>query len=118
MRETSIGDALPTVNAAPPAYPPLTHDAFISYSRKDLPFAAAIETRLEQFAPPPGLNLPPRHLDIFRDTSDFAAGDYERNLDRHLSASRKLLVLCSPQARNSVYVLVVAERRVCFGCAP
>jgi WD40 repeat protein len=110
LRETSIGDALPTMNAAPPAYPPLSHDAFISYSRKDLPFAAAIETRLEQFAPPPGLNLPPRHLDIFRDTSDFAAGDYERNLDRHLSASRKLLVLCSPQARNSVYVNDEVER--------
>jgi hypothetical protein len=34
------------------------HDAFISYSRKNLEFAIKLEEALESYEPPKGLNLP------------------------------------------------------------
>lgn len=48
-----------------------THDAFISYSRKDEAFASALEKALEAYTPPKDLKVPQRHLDIFRDKEDF-----------------------------------------------
>jgi len=86
------------------------HDAFISYSRKDTAFASRLEQMLEAYTPPKDLNLPRRHMDIFRDTDDFEAGDYYRNLEKHLAASRKLIVVCSPDSRASKYVNEEIER--------
>lgn len=80
------------------------HDAFISYSRRDEAFANTLEKALENYKPPRSLNVPHRHLDIFRDTEDFTAGEYHQNLDRNLKESAKLIVICSPEARLSPYV--------------
>jgi len=86
------------------------HDAFVSYSRRDTAFASRLEQMLEAYTPPKDLNLPRRHMDIFRDTDDFEAGDYYRNLEKHLAASRKLIVVCSPNSRASKYVNEEIER--------
>src|SRR5262249_49962594 len=73
-------------------------------------FASRLEQTLEAYAPPKELNLPRRHLDVFRDTDDFESGDYYRNLEKHLAASRKLIVVCSPNSRASKYVNEEIER--------
>jgi hypothetical protein len=80
------------------------HDAFISYSSEDEKFAEKLEQALENYWPVRGLKLPQRYLDIFRDKRDFTAGDYAKNLEKHLMASAKLILLCSPNARKSQYV--------------
>ena len=96
---TSRGSA-----AAEPVSAGVLHDAFISYSRSDRDFAAALEARLERYRPPPDLGRPTRHLEIFRDEQDFTGADYTTAVERHLLASRKLIVVCSPAARASAYV--------------
>jgi WD40 repeat protein len=80
------------------------YDAFISYSRKDKAFAMALERALESYRPPRGLQVPRRHLAIFRDEEDFTGVEYNRSLGEHLERSAKLIVICSPHARRSSYV--------------
>ncbi len=81
------------------------HDAFISYSRKDRAFAVKLEQALENYRPPKDLDkVPQRYLDVFRDEEDFSSGEYSDELDKHLSGSKKLIVICSPNARASKYV--------------
>lgn len=82
----------------------MTHDVFISYSRKDKGFATRLEKTLEAYIPPKELSLPHRHLDVFRDEEDFTGNEYHQSLDKHLRDSTKLIVLCSPAARGSQYV--------------
>jgi hypothetical protein len=80
------------------------HDAFISYSRKDKGFAKALEKALESFRPPRGLDVPQRHLDVFRDEDDFTGVEYHQSVEGHLREAAKLIVLCSPDSRASRYV--------------
>lgn len=80
------------------------HDAFISYSRKDQPFARMLERELENYRPPGGLGLPANRPDIFLDVEDFTGSAYFESVEKHLSASKKLIVLCSPHARRSEFV--------------
>jgi WD40 repeat protein len=80
------------------------HDAFISYSRKDKPFAVLLERTLRRYTPPSGLPVPKRRLDIFRDEEDFTGTEYYQAVGRHLQGSRKLIVICSPNARASSFV--------------
>jgi TIR domain len=80
------------------------HDAFISYSRKDVPYATTLERALKRYSPPKGLPVPHRRLNIFRDTEDFTGTEYFTSVDRHLQGSRKLIVICSPNARRSDFV--------------
>src|SRR5262245_37141233 len=80
------------------------HDAFISYSRRDIVFARALERALKAYRPPRDLPVPQRRLDVFRDEEDFTGTDYPDAIRRHLATSRKLIVVCSPAARASIYV--------------
>ena len=81
------------------------YDAFISYRRQaDLAFARRLEKALEAYRPPTGLAAPHRHLKVFRDEGDLTGAEYFRSIDRHLRGSAKLIVVCSPQARNSDYI--------------
>ncbi|MGH9905332.1 MAG: toll/interleukin-1 receptor domain-containing protein [Pyrinomonadaceae bacterium] len=84
--------------------PTYLHDAFISYSRKNRDFAVRLEKALEDYVPPKDLSVPQRDLDIFRDETDFTGVEYHRAVDTHLQTSAKLLVICSPDARKSLYV--------------
>jgi WD40 repeat protein len=79
-------------------------DAFISYSRKDIVFARALEKALRAYRSPRGVAGPRRHLRVFRDEADFTGGEYTEAIRRHLKTARKLIVLCSPAARASRYV--------------
>ena len=80
------------------------YDAFISYSRKDKPFAEKLEKALENYRPPKNLNVPQRHLNIFRDEGDMTGTDYFQSIEEHLKNSAKLIVVCSPPARQSKLV--------------
>ncbi|MDX9976217.1 MAG: toll/interleukin-1 receptor domain-containing protein, partial [FCB group bacterium] len=82
----------------------MPHDVFISYSRKDREFAVQLQKALVNYVPPKDLPLPHRRLDVFRDEADFTGAEYYQSLDRHLSDSSKLIVLCSPAARSSQFV--------------
>src|SRR5262249_12744333 len=84
--------------------PPALYDLFISYSRKDTAFAAALERALKGYRPPKGLAAPQRRLNVFRDQQDFTGVEYSEAIARHLRASRKLVLVCSPHARQSQYV--------------
>ena len=80
------------------------NDLFISYSRKDIVFARALEKALENYAPPKDLNVPDRRLVVFRDEDDFIGVEYNQSLRNHLKNSNKMLVICSPDARASQFV--------------
>src|SRR5215467_9343317 len=88
----------------PPDQVDRAHDAFLSYSRVDKPFAEALEDALESYKPPRDLNVPKRYLDVFRDEHDLTGTEYTSAIQRHLKTSRKLIVICSPAARRSAYV--------------
>jgi WD40 repeat protein len=80
------------------------YDAFVSYSRVDKSFANALTKTLESYKAPRDLALPQRNLKIFRDEADFTGVEYFASVKRHLTNSRSLIVLCSPDARRSAYV--------------
>jgi hypothetical protein len=79
-------------------------DAFISYSRKDKALAAQLSKALEAYRPPKDLAVRQRHLEVFQDEADFTGVEYFASVERHLTASGSLIVLCSPNARRSEYV--------------
>jgi hypothetical protein len=78
-------------------------DVFVSYSRKDNDFCAVLEGSLRAYKPPGGLNLGQRRLSVFRDTSDLLGADYYASIERYLHGARKLIVICSPDARSSLH---------------
>jgi hypothetical protein len=80
------------------------HDVFISYSRKDLPFARLVKQALERYLQPRDPATSRRHLNVFLDEDDFTGVEYHASLTKHLSRSARLLVICSPDARASIYV--------------
>ena len=80
------------------------YDAFISYSRKNKTFADRLAKVLGEYRPPKDLDVPQRRLSAFLDVNDFTGAEYYRSLDRNLRRSRKLIVLCSPDARQSAFV--------------
>jgi hypothetical protein len=80
------------------------HDAFISYSRRDREFAVRLQHALQNYRPPKETRAGGRRLRVFRDEADFSGIEYEESIERHLGASAKLIVVCSPHARSSAYV--------------
>jgi len=83
---------------------PVRFDAFISYSRKDRAFAEILERALENYKPPKIEKVPQRNLNIFRDEEDLTGPDYYKAIDKNLAESGKLIILCSPNSRNSKFV--------------
>jgi WD40 repeat protein len=94
-----VSDAI-AVDAAPA----VLHDAFISYSRTDKAFGSRLERALEGYFVPKALQAGGRRLNVFRDEQDFTGTEYYQAINKHLAASRTLIVLCSPHARASRYV--------------
>src|SRR6266851_2258863 len=103
MTMTHAPAASPATESRPPA-DGFVHDIFISYSRRNGDVARAIERALENYRPPKGLAAPQRRLNVFLDEHDFRGVEHFEAVDRALNASRKLLVVCSPDARSSRYV--------------
>lgn len=80
------------------------YDVFISYSRKDKEFASRLEKALENYKPSKDLKVPQRNLKIFRDEEDITGVEYNQAIETNLKNSKKLIVICSPDARKSKYV--------------
>lgn len=74
-------------------------DIFIGYAREQAGFARHLERELERYRPPRALGLPSRHLKVFSEEDDATPED-RRKIDTALLESRKMILLCSPQARN------------------
>lgn len=86
---------------APPGKPESEqYDAFISYNLQDAEFAKVLEEALEAYKPPPGLDLPPRYLRIFRFEGDMTGVEYDKAIQDKIQKSAKLIVICSPAARQ------------------
>lgn len=80
------------------------YDLFISYSRADTAFTAALEKALEAYRPPKASEIPQRRLRVFRDQDDLIGADYYRSIDKYIQSSAKMLLVCSPAAAKSPYV--------------
>lgn len=90
--------------------PQIRYHAFLSYSHGDEAMAAWLQDQLERFRVPSMLAgriaangvIPKRLTPIFRDRREFAAAkDLSVEIREALSASRFLVVLCSPGAAKS-----------------
>lgn len=81
--------------------PAFSHDAFISYSRKDTPFAAALERALKRYRPPKGLAAPQRRLNVFRDQGGLHGRRVQRRgrstSPRFSQADHRLLPACATE---------------------
>lgn len=78
-------------------------DVFLSYSRKDIAFARLLEKTLRSYRPPKEFGIQ-RPLKVFRDESDLVGSDLTQALEANLARSSKLVVICSPASRLSIYV--------------
>jgi hypothetical protein len=84
------------------------YDAFLSYSRHDYDFATRLQELLERRfrrLVPADLRAGRKTLRICRDETDFTSeGDLGSAIRAKLQASSKLLVVCSPTAKESPWV--------------
>ena len=83
--------------------------AFISYSRKDEPWAEWLQKRLETYRIPAmlrkqNLNVPQKLYPVFRDKTDLAGGKLLEMLHEELDSSQYLIVICSPNSAGSEWV--------------
>jgi hypothetical protein len=84
--------------------PSFDYDVFISYSRRGIVFARALEKALEEYSPPGDRAVPQRRLVVFRDEENFTGVEYNSSVREYLKNSAKMLVICSPHARISDFV--------------
>ena len=83
--------------------------AFVSYSRKDMPWAKWLQKKLQNYMLPSKLirthkGLPKRITPVFRDQQDISGNVLENALHQALDDSRYLIVICSPNSAKSIYV--------------
>ncbi|GJH18433.1 hypothetical protein CBA19CS22_17845 [Caballeronia novacaledonica] len=81
----------------------MRYDVFVSYSHRDKAFAEKLEGTLKHYRSPLRSNLQ-RRLSVFRDEAEANGICLTEELSRALASSRKLIVICSPAARESAYV--------------
>lgn len=80
-------------------------DAFISYSHANAPLAERISKRIRQYQAPRKANLAIRKLTVFRDVERLTSGSrLSDELKKNVMASRKLVLLASPDSAGSGYV--------------
>lgn len=93
--------------------------AFISYKREDEKWAKWLQHRLEHYKLPSNLNgrtdLPREIRPIFRDTSELNPGNLPQQIYNALSASRHLIVICSPYSAQSEWVNKEVETFIAMG---
>ena len=77
------------------------NDVFICYCDEDEPFAEKLTRFLKRYSPPPGVNRQSNgKLSVFKDTNGLEGTEYEQLIEQELLSARKLIVICSPQARK------------------
>ncbi len=93
--------------------PRVAYWGFLSYSHKDRRAATKLHRRLESYRVPaklvglpmPAGDVPSKLYPIFRDREDLSAGaDLSVQVQEALASSRALIILCSPNAKASVWV--------------
>jgi tetratricopeptide (TPR) repeat protein len=98
---------------AEPASPRVAYRGFISYSHRDERAGAKLHRRLETYRLPKQLIgtetargcVPERLTPIFRDREELSAGgSLSDQVQEALAASDALIILCSPNAKASVWV--------------
>ena len=93
--------------------------AFISYKREDEKWAKWLQHKLEHYKLPSNLNgrtdLPREIRPIFRDTSELNPGNLPQQICNALSASRHLIVICSPYSAQSEWVNKEVETFIALG---
>jgi hypothetical protein len=87
-----------------PVESPRTFDVFISYAHADERFADVLEHALRGYRAPLFSDLKPARFRVFRDVSEASGVVLSDELQRALSGSGALIVLCSPAARSSAWV--------------
>lgn len=83
------------------------YDAFISYSHRDLKWARWLQGKLETLRIPPEADeafANRRRMKVFRDQTDLNGVEVTESLHRELTASRYLVVVCSPSSASSRWV--------------
>ena len=85
------------------------YQAFISYKREDDKWASWLQRKLEHYKMPvvarkANDSLPTFVRPVFKDTTDLSGGVLETVIDKALSQSRYLIVICSPRAAQSPWV--------------
>jgi tetratricopeptide (TPR) repeat protein len=98
---------------AEPARPEIRYSAFLSYSHRDSAAGGRLHRRLETYriprrlvgTPTPRGTVPGRLWPIFRDRDELpAASDLSETVREALARSGALVVLCSPDAAESLWV--------------
>ncbi len=83
------------------------YDAFISYSHRDLKWARWLQGKLETLRIPAEADeafANRRRMKVFRDQTDLNGVEVTESLHRELTASRYLVVVCSPSSAASRWV--------------
>ncbi len=90
--------------------------AFISYSSKDADWAKWVHHELEHYSLPASVieeeklkPLPKDLRPVFRDDDELSAGKLMPQIEKALSNSRSLIVICSPHAKASHWVNLEIE---------
>lgn len=93
-----------------------SYSAFLSYSRADEVIGDRIEKKLKKFRIPRKFRVGAINgrFSIFRDVHDAELGEYDEVIENALQASNFLIVLCSPSARASKYVINEIKRFIEF----
>ena len=83
--------------------------AFISYKREDEKWAKWLQRKLESYKLPSvirkeSLSIPKYIRPVFRDKTDLSGGVLSEQLNNELVRSKYLIVICSPNSAQSVWV--------------
>lgn len=93
--------------------------AFISYKSEDVEWAIWIQHELEHYHLPASFNgrtdVRKDFRPVFRDTDELCAGNLPLQIERALSNSQNLIVICSPQAAKSPWVNQEVESFISLG---
>jgi hypothetical protein len=81
-----------------------TYNAFISYSRQDETVAEELQKFLNRYLIPRSYRRNRNRFNVFRDIENASLGELNDVLKGALDSSEFLIVLCSPNSKNSRYV--------------
>lgn len=83
----------------------LPYDAFLSYNSKDVLLAEKLSRRIRRYVPPKRAGLGEKKLEIFRDIERLTSSDdLNYTLREKVLGSRYLILLCTPNTTNSLWI--------------
>lgn len=96
------------------------YNAFISYNREDKKWAELLQRNLDSYKIPQAIksifpDVPVTVSPVFRDVTDLDSGLLSEVIEDALSASKYLIVICSPSSSRSIWVNREIEYFVSLG---